>query len=90
MDFAADFRNANTDFGTPATVGGVAVTGIYDAAYQDALGIGGSGPMFRCPSASIPAAVAGSPVTIGAASYTIAGPVEHDGTGMATLHLRDA
>jgi hypothetical protein len=78
------------DFGVAAAVGGVGVVGIFDAAYADAFGIGGNGPVFRCASSAVVAVVAGAAVVINATSYTIAGPVEHDGTGMALIHLREA
>jgi hypothetical protein len=90
MAFVEDLSPFFADFGVSATVGGASVTGIFDAAYADELGIGGIGPTFRCKSTDVASAVAGTAVTINATSYTIAGPVEHDGTGMALIHLRDA
>jgi hypothetical protein len=86
-DLGAFFKDFNA---TAATVGGASVTGIFDAAYDDAMGIGGSGPVFRCASSAVVSAVAGTAVVINSANYTIAGPIENDGTGMAVLRLRDA
>lgn len=81
----AHTANATADFG-----GGVVVAGVFDKDYVTALDIGGSSPAFRCASSAVVAVVAGAAVSINSANYTVAGPVEHDGTGMATLRLRDA
>lgn len=68
----------------------VTVDGVFDNGYAAALEIGGSDPTFRCLSSDLPAVVAGSTVAINSTNYVIAGPVEQDGTGIATLNLREA
>lgn len=89
MDFTADIRAMMVDFGSAATVGGVGVTGIFDAAYSDELGIAGTGPALRVPTADVPAVAQGTAVAIGAASYTVSS-VEPDGTGVTLLRLQEA
>lgn len=71
-----------------ATVGGVSVTGIFDAAYQDALGITGSAPALLCASADVAAAVEGTAVVVGSTSYTVT-TAEPDGTGLTRLRLQE-
>ena len=81
----------NTDeFASDATLGGVAVQGIFDKAYQ--LGdAGGNGfattqPMFTLASRSVPASVTGLRLVIGGASYVVV-LSEPDGTGITQLLL---
>jgi len=82
------FLNAD-EFAVDATVGGVALRGIFDAAYADALGMGGTSPALLIATADAPAAAQGAAVVIGATSYTVANP-EPDGTGMTLLRLQEA
>lgn len=85
MAFVEDRRAFFTDFGVPAVVGGVALTGIFDAAYADALGIGGSAPVLTIDTdATTPAY--GAAVTVAGVSYTVA-EIQPDGTGMTRLLL---
>lgn len=80
----------NTDeFAVDATVGGVALRGIFDSAYAEALSMEGSGPVLRFATADKSNAAQGDAVVIGAASYTVAA-VEPDGTGITLLRLQEA
>lgn len=76
-------------FAVSATLAGVAVTGIFDAAYYEPLGeVQGRQPMFMLPTASAPSAVHGQSLVIGATTYTVRG-VEPDGTGVTVLRLEE-
>ena len=87
-DMTAFFSTA--EFATAATVGGVAVNGIFDNAYAMAMGfVAGTSPALLVASASVPSAAVGDAVTLGAVSYTVAG-VEPDGTGVTLLRLQEA
>lgn len=81
------------EFASDATLGGVAVRGIFDKAYQLA-DVGGAGmtstqPVFTLPSSSVPASVTGLPLVIGGATYTVV-LSEPDGTGVTQLLLEKA
>jgi hypothetical protein len=77
------------DFGVSATVGGVALTGIFDNAFLETLGItAGSSPSLLIVSSAAPSATHGTSVVVGGASYTVTA-VEPDGTGMALLRLQE-
>jgi hypothetical protein len=83
-----DLTQFTADFGVSATVGGVAVTGIFDKAFLETLGIvGNSSPVLLILSSAAPSAAVGDTVVVGSVSYTI-GDVEPDGTGMTTLRLK--
>lgn len=88
MSFTEDFAPLFADFGVAATVGGASVTGIFDDAYADALGIAGSGPTLLLPSASAASASLGASCVVGAVSYTVSG-IQPDGTGMTRLMLQE-
>lgn len=79
-------RLANAD----ALLGGVAVSGIFDAGYAlgdvGPIGMSGVQPVFSLPSVSVPADPVGAILTIGARSYTVA-VHEADGAGMSRLVL---
>lgn len=80
-------------FAVDATLDGVAVTGIFDRAYQ-ADSVGGNGfatpqPQFTLPTANVPAQVTGKTLVIGPRSYTVA-VHEPDGTGVSALVLEAA
>lgn len=72
------------------TVGGVAVTAIFDNDYSagnvGGMGIASTQPALTLPTASVPVNPVGLAAVVGSASYTIA---EHQsgGTGMSTLYL---
>lgn len=73
-----------------ATVGGVpGISGIFDDAYIDPLGMSGSQPSLLCASADVSAAAQGAAVVVNAVSYTV-GSIQADGTGMTRLLLQEA
>ena len=76
------------DFAIDATLGGTAVTGIFDAAYLEPLGniVEGVGPVFTLPSADAASAAHGTTLVIGATTYKVRG-IELDGTGVTLLRL---
>lgn len=78
------------DFGQSATVGGVVVSAIFDAAYSPGTvgvtGMASSQPMLTLPTANVPANPVGTAVVVGAVNYTI-GAHEPDGTGISCLML---
>lgn len=76
------------DFAIAATLGGVAVFGIFDAAYIEPLGnlVEGNSPVFTLPTASAAGATHGTTLVIGAATYKVRG-IEPDGTGITLLRL---
>lgn len=88
MDFS-DTAAFLTDFAVPATVGGVSIQAIFDAAYADPLGIAGNSPQLTVATEDLPAVAVGQTVTVNATSYTVVG-IEPDGTGITTLQLRRA
>lgn len=79
-------RLANAD----ATLNGVAVQGIFDAAYalEDVGGgVAVSGPVFTLASSAVPANVAGATLVVGGVTYKVVEPMP-DGTGVTMLRLR--
>lgn len=93
MPFVEDlsvFFNADTQGFVQATLAGVAVTGIFDAAYQ--LGdVGGNGmatvaPVFTLATSAVPANSVGQTLVVNAVNYTVAAH-EPDGTGVSLLLL---
>ena len=90
-DFTAFFNP--DEFASDATLGGVAVCGIFDKAYQlgDAGGNGfaTSQPVFTLASSSVPASVTGLPMVIGGFSYVVV-LCEPNGTGVTQLLLEKA
>ena len=87
VELLADYM---PDFGTACSVGGVAVHGIFDAAYADVFGIvAGTRPALLIASADAPDVAIDDAVTIGATTYTVA-VVQPDGTGMTRLLLEAA
>lgn len=88
MAFTENFPDFMADFGVAATVGAVSLTGIFDSAYQDVLGlVAGSQPVLLVETALIPAAVVGTSVVIGSTTYSIA-ELQPDGTGLTRLVLK--
>lgn len=85
----APFLNP-AEFASNATLGGVAVVGIFDKAYQ--LGdVGGQGfastqPVLTLPTTSLPADPVGLALVVNGKSYTVAAH-EPDGTGISLLML---
>ena len=92
MAFAEDlsvFFNP-AEFADPATLGGVAVQGIFDKAYQFA-DVGGSGmaatqPVYTLATSAVPANPVGTTLVVGGVSYSVAAH-EPDGTGVSLLLL---
>lgn len=89
MAFTEDLAPYFADFGIDATVGGVSVRGIFDAAYAAPLGMASSAPALTISAAAAPAVAEGDAVVIGATSYAVTA-VEPDGTGMTLLRLRES
>jgi hypothetical protein len=78
-----------SDFASTATVGGVTVEALWDAAYTDPLGMAGNQPQLIVASEDLPSVAVGQAVTVNAVNYTVTG-IEPDGTGITTLILRRA
>ena len=79
---------STSDFAVDATLGGTAVTGIFDAAYLEPLGsiVEGVGPVFMLSTADAASSAHGTTLVIGAATYKVRG-IEPDGTGVTLLRL---
>ena len=88
MDFT-DTDHFISDFAVPATVGGVAIHAIFDAAYVDPLGMAGNQPQMIVATDDLPAVAVGQAATVNAIAYTVTS-IEPDGTGITTLQLRRA
>lgn len=73
-----------SDFGVDAVVGGVSTRGIFERAYGDALGVGGTRPALQVVESLV--APRGTSVVIGADTYTVA-LRQPDGTGFQWLIL---
>jgi hypothetical protein len=85
MAFVEDRAPFFDDFGATATKSGVAVAGIFDAAYADTFDmVGGNSPVFRCQASS--GVVRGNTLVINGTSYTVT-VAEPDGTGMTLCRL---
>lgn len=87
-DLAPFFNTA--DFAVDATLGGVAVKGIFDKSYQFG-DVGGNGmastqPAFTLATSAVPANPVGTTLVVGGVSYTVAAH-EPDGTGVSQLFL---
>lgn len=78
-----------SDFAINATVAGLPVRVIFDAAYADPFGIAGTEPRATCASVDVAALVQGSPLTILGQAYTVRDK-QPDGTGITTLLLEAA
>ena len=88
MAFAESRSAFFTDFGVTATVGGVAVSAIFDAPYADALGMAGTNPTLTIDSDSVTPTY-GAAVSVAGASFTIA-EIHPDATGITRLILEAA
>lgn len=90
MSFTEDLTPFFYDYGIAATVGGVALRGIFDNAYATLLGFtAGTQPVLIIKAADAPSVAQGSAVAILTANYTVTG-VEPDGTGIVLLRLQEA
>ena len=78
-----------SDFAVIATVAGLPVPVIFDAAYADPFGVAGTEPRATCASADVSTLVQGSPITIGGKAYTVRDK-QPDGTGVTVLLLEAA
>jgi hypothetical protein len=76
------------DFAVDATLGGVDVRVIFDAAYLEPLGnmVEGVGPVATIATADAASAAHGTNLVIGATTYKVRG-IEPDGTGVTLLRL---
>ena len=83
-DLSPFFNTA--ELATAATLDGAAVTGIFDNAYTDALGLASREPMYTLPTASAAAATQSSVLVVGGVTYRVTS-VQPDGTGVTTLLL---
>jgi hypothetical protein len=73
-----------------ATLAGLPVVGIFDAAYQlqdMASGVMSSAPVLTLSSADVPPNVVGASVVVGAVTYKVVEPMP-DGAGITMLRLR--
>ena len=82
-----------TDFGQTVTLGGAAVSGIFDNGYAlgsvGAIGMASSQPTLTLATAHVPANPVGTAVVVGAANYVVCAH-EPDGTGVSRLMLEAA
>lgn len=99
MAFTEDLSAFFPDFGVLATPeAGAALRVIFDKAYLAALGVvASSGPVCVAQSLEVIGlglthdsllTVTGNPVPADDGVYVLAGPPQHDGTGIAVLELR--
>ncbi len=89
MAFAESFAGYFADYGVNATIGAATVRGIFDDAYQDALGMGGTAPALICAASDVASATTGTALTINAVAYTVVSK-QPDGTGMTRLVLQES
>ncbi len=90
MNPAADLPAMFADFGIPATVGGVALTALFDDEYATALdAVAGSAPVLMVQTSDVPAVALGAAVLLDSTSYTVIG-IQPDGTGITRLVLEAA
>ena len=89
--FAEDFTPFFAEFATPATIGGLAVQVIFEAAYSNPFGgaVDATQPTCWAPSASVSHAVQGTSASIGGVGYVVE-RVEPDGTGISRITLYQA
>lgn len=87
-DFSAFFNS--DEFATAATLGGVAVRGVFDNGFDEqqlAMGVAATAPMYTLASSSVPSPVIGVALVIGAVTYKVVESMP-DGTGVTRLQLR--
>ena len=89
MAFVEDFAAYFSEFATPATLGGVAVQGIFDKAYDAAsagVGLATGLPVYTLATSAVPANPVGKVLVVASTRYKVA---EHhpDGTGISLLLL---
>lgn len=81
------------EFADTATLGGVAVTGIFDNAFAlgsvGAFGMASTQPVLTLATASVPATPVGTTCVVDGTSYVVTAH-EPDGTGLSRLMLEAA
>lgn len=83
----SDFLDTN-DFAIAATYNGsTTVNGIFDAAYLDVNGIGGTNPTFLCATASVAADPTGKTLVVSSVNYIIRGFEPQDNGATVLLQL---
>lgn len=91
--FTEDLSIFFADFGVPATLGGVAVVGLFDQAHElgnvGLVGMAGTQPVFTLATASLAGDPVGQPLVVNATTYSVAAH-EPDGTGLSRLLLERA
>lgn len=79
-----------SEFGSNATLAGVAVRGIFDNAYLQGdvggAGMAGAQPMFSLATSDVPADPVGASLVVNSTTYRVAAH-EPDGTGVSVLML---
>lgn len=89
-DFTPFFQSS--EFASDATLGGMAVRGVFDngsQAFEVGPGVFATGPVFLLPTADVPVNATQLALVIGASSWSVV-EVEPDGTGVTLLRLRTA
>lgn len=92
MAFAEDlalFVNDSTPGHAACVINSLAVTGLFDSAFDDPLGIGSSQPVLWVREAATGAIAQGAAITVGAVAYTVR-EVQPDGFGLTRLTLEKA
>ena len=90
MNLAEPLASYLTDFATPAVIGGVSVSGLFDDGYAESLNnmIAGHKPTFLCVAANLPALTLGTTTcVIDAVTYTVQ-ETQPDGYGITNLILQ--
>lgn len=91
MPFTEDFTEYldDADFATAVTFSRTAATVnvIFDAEYQDPMGIEASGPRAWGAASDFPGIIHGDTLTVSAVVYSVIN-TEPDGTGAITIKLR--
>lgn len=91
--FVEDHAAFFADFGVPATLGGTAVVGVFDNAYQAGgagqWGIATTQPHLTLATAQVPTNPVGQAVVVAGGSYVVV-THEPDGTGISVLTLEAA
>lgn len=88
--FVEDTSTFFADFGVPCTLGGAAVSGIFDNGYAlgsvGPFGMASTQPVLTLATASVPANPVGITAVVGGGAYLVAAH-EPDGTGISRLLL---
>lgn len=88
MDFSSDLALMMADFGTPGTLAGVAVCGIYDAPGAIAVDMQTTEPSYLLPASSVPVPSKGLALVLpGVGSFSVTRAVA-DEPGLTRLLLQ--